>query len=245
MSATNEIATQEPKPVATAPATTEAAQFIAVIERAASNPDVDVDKMERLLTMQERVLNRNAEQAFNAALAQMQSELPTIAETSQGHNTKYAPLEKINQVVRPILQAHGFAITFRTKQIQGGVEITAVLSHREGHHEETSLTLPADTSGNKNAVQAIGSTISYGKRYALCALLNISTGDDTDGVPPQTTVDYVSAGQVKQLANAIDMAGMDEAGFCRQAGISCLENLEAVRFERAMAHLKQKAQGGR
>ena len=44
--------------------------------------------------------------------------------------------------------------------------------------------LPLDTSGSKNGVQAVGSTVSYGKRYAICALLNISTGDDTDGNIP-------------------------------------------------------------
>jgi hypothetical protein len=41
--------------------------------------------------------------------------------------------------------------------------------------------MPIDTSGSKTSVQGIGSTVSYGKRYTLCALLNISTGDDTDG----------------------------------------------------------------
>lgn len=235
----SEVAKQEHQ-VPSVPAS-ESAQFLAVVERAAMNPDVDIDKMERLLDMQERVLNRNAEQAFNAALAQMQSELPTVAETAKGHNTKYAPLERINEAVRPILQRHGFAITFRTKQGQAGIEVSAVLSHREGHHEETSLILPADNSGSKNAVQAIGSTISYGKRYALCALLNISTGDDTDGAP--ASVNVISATQAQEIRKAIRSAGMDEPLFCHQAGIDMVENLESNRFGRAMSHLQQCAQG--
>ncbi|WNZ54812.1 ERF family protein [Microbulbifer sp. MKSA007] len=190
MSESSQVMVQPATQPAPAQPASEATQMLAVIERVAANPEADIDKLERLLDMQERVMNRNAEQAFNAALAQMQNELPTVAETAEGHNGKYAPLEKINETVRPALQKHGFAVTFRTKQQNNAVEIIAVLSHREGHHEETSLILPLDTSGKKNTVQAIGSTVSYGKRYALCALLNISTGEDTDGAPPQTPTAY-------------------------------------------------------
>jgi hypothetical protein len=44
------------------------------------------------------------------------------------------------------------------------------------------MELPFDNSGSKNTVQAIGSSVSYGKRYVLCMLLNISTGgEDNDG----------------------------------------------------------------
>lgn len=194
----NQLTKQESTPAVQPTVSSETAQVMAVIERVASNPDADIDKLERLLDMQERVMNRNAEQAFNAALAQMQSQLPTVAETARGHNSNYAPLEKINEVVRPTLQKHGFAVTFRTQQNDNAVEITAVLSHREGHHQETSLVLPLDSSGSKNAVQAIGSTISYGRRYALCALLNVSTGDDTDGVLPNAQ-NLISSQQIEHL----------------------------------------------
>ncbi|MDP5211322.1 ERF family protein [Microbulbifer sp. 2205BS26-8] len=238
----NQLVKQESTPVAQPIVGSETAQVMAVIERVASNPDADIDKLERLLDMQEWVMNRNAEQAFNAALAQMQSELPTVAETAKGHNSNYAPLEKINETVRPTLQKHGFAVTFRTDQGNNGVKITAVLSHRDGHHQETSLILPLDTSGSKNAVQAIGSTVSYGRRYALCALLNISTGDDTDGEPPKAG-NSISPDQIQKIRNAIKMAGDDEQMFCKSAGISSIHQLEAARFPRAMNYLKNKAQG--
>ncbi|QFT55608.1 ERF family protein [Microbulbifer sp. THAF38] len=242
MSESNQVMAKPETPPATVPAPSEVAQVLAVIERVAANPEADIDKLERLLDMQERVMSRNAEQAFNAALAQMQSELPTVAETAKGHNTMYAPLEKINEAVRPALQKHGFAVTFRTKQHSNAVEITAVLSHREGHHQETSLILPLDTSGSKNAVQAIGSTVSYGKRYALCALLNISTGEDTDGAPP-ANMNGVAPNQIQQLRNAIQMAGISEQQFCASAGIADINQLEASRFSRAMSHLQSRAQG--
>lgn len=156
--------------------------MISVIERVATDPNADIGKLEKMLDMQERVLNRNAAQSFAADMAAMQAEMPRVFKLASGHNTTYARLEDINDALRPTLQKFGFCVTFRINQ-QGleSVTVTAVCSHKLGHSETASMTLPLDKSGSKNAVQAIGSTVSYGKRYAMCALLNISTGDDTNG----------------------------------------------------------------
>ncbi|TDX23305.1 ERF superfamily protein [Modicisalibacter xianhensis] len=176
--------------------------IIQVIERAAMNPDVDIDKMERLLQMQERILDRQAMMAYSAAMAAMQTELPSIEERGQGNNGKYATLEDIVDTVRPILQRHGFAVSFRIQTQERGLEVIGILMHQAGHREETSMLLPADVSGNKNAVQAFGSSTSYGKRYVLCALLNITTrGQDDNGqmAAPNRCVTPFQAGQLDRL----------------------------------------------
>ncbi|MBY6207471.1 MULTISPECIES: ERF family protein [Halomonas] len=184
----------------------ESTAIIQVIERAALNPDVDIDKMERLLQMQERVLDRQAMMAYSAAMAAMQTELPSIAERGQGNNGAYATLEDIVDTVRPIMKQHGFAVSFRIQTQERGIQVTGVLMHKDGHREETSMLLPADTSGSKNAVQAFGSSTSYGKRYVLCALLNITTrGQDDNGhgaAPPVKVVTAFQAAQLKQLITA-------------------------------------------
>ncbi|OLO10476.1 single-stranded DNA-binding protein [Chromohalobacter japonicus] len=183
--------------------------IIQVIERAALNPDVDIDKMERLLQMQERVLDRQALMAYSAAMAAMQTELPSIAERGKGNNGHYATLEDIVDTVRPIMQKHGFAVSFRIQTQERGIQITGVLMHQDGHREETSMLLPADVSGNKNAVQAFGSSTSYGKRYVLCALLNITTREQDDNGQAAATVKLVTpfqAGQIKQLIAACPSA---------------------------------------
>jgi hypothetical protein len=162
--------------------------ILAVIARAASDQAVDIDKMERLLQMQERVLARGAEAEFSTALAAMQPSLPSIDEKGSIKNrdgqvqSTYALWEDINDAIKPMLSEHGFALSFRVAEREGKTIVTGVLSHRSGHRETTDITLPADTSGSKNAVQAIGSSISYGKRYAAGALLNFtSRGEDDDG----------------------------------------------------------------
>jgi hypothetical protein len=61
------------------------------------------------------------------------------------------------------------------------VKVTCILSHKDGHREETTLSGPFDHSGNKNAVQAIGSGVAYLQRYTLKAAVGVAAGHDDDG----------------------------------------------------------------
>lgn len=185
--------------------------MLSVIERAARDPNVDIDKMERLMQMHERMQARQAKAEFDADMAELQPELPAIGERGkaivQGQvRYTFALWEDINTAIKPVLMRHGFALTFRT-DFSNGITVTGVLSHRGGHREETSITLPSDKSGSKNDVQAVASTVSYGKRYTAGALLNLTShGEDDDA--------YAAAGDADAAADwyaAIDAATtMDE-----------------------------------
>lgn len=187
-----ELRTVDQLPIA--PAASESAAILSVIERMATNPDIDPDRIERFIVLKERMDKEVARKAFAAALAECQAELPVIEERGQikygkrdkdGDDTgpTYALWEDINEAIRPVLKTHGFALTFRTGQTpEGKIIVTGILGHREGHFEETTMILMHDSSGAKNAVQAMGSSISYGKRYTSGALLNYtSRGEDDDG----------------------------------------------------------------
>lgn len=160
----------------------DATSLMAVISRAASDPNTDVDKLERLMGLYERITDRSAKEAYAAALADMQPELPVIEEkgaiknNQQAVQSTYARWEDINDAIRPVLHKYGFALSFRPgRDPQGLVTVTGVLSHRQGHSEEATFTLPIDSSGSKNGVQAIGSSMSYGQRYTAKALLNLTS----------------------------------------------------------------------
>lgn len=177
----HDIMTIDQTPVV-APVASESAAIIQVIERAAMNPNVDIDKMERLLQMQERIMERNAKAAYAAAFAMMQPHLPEIPEKGKSNNGSYALWEDINDLIKPVLAEYGFGISFQPGRDGPNVTVTAILTHREGHSEQATMLLPIDTSGSKNAVQAVGSSTSYGKRYTAQALLNLtSRGEDDDG----------------------------------------------------------------
>lgn len=176
-------------PEQTAVVAADAPTIMAVIAKAAGDPNTDVDKLSRLMDLYERISDRNAKAAYLSALAEMQPQLPEIEEAGGIKNrdgdvqSTYALWEDVNRAVKPILHEHGFAISFRVgSAADGRLTVTGVLSHREGHQEETTITLPHDSSGSKNAVQAVGSSTSYGKRYTAMALLNLtSRGEDDDG----------------------------------------------------------------
>jgi hypothetical protein len=198
--ASNALIEHVETPAAIVPVSESAAIF-QIIERAARDPNVDITKMERLMEMHERMQANRAKAAYASALAEMQPRLPIIEENGKIvvkdkvtkeviQSTSYALWEDINEAIKPILAEHGFAITFRNGLAPDGkVMVTAILSHREGHQEETTMVLPHDSTGSKNAVQAVGSSTQYGKRYTASALLNItSRGEDDDaqatGEPP-------------------------------------------------------------
>lgn len=181
--------------------------IMAVISRAAADPTCDIDKLERLMAMHERMQARDAEAEFNAAMAAMQSDIPSIAErgaivVNGQKRSDYATFEDINDVIKPIMQQHGFAITFKVENVAQGLSVTGILMHRAGHRESTTMLLPLDTSGSKNAVQAVGSSTSYGKRYVMSALLNLTTrGEDDDGhaAVPTANVTTVQASGITAL----------------------------------------------
>ncbi len=249
----NEVMVSD-KPVNLPAVSAETTALLSMIERVCLDPNADIDKLSKMLDMQERVLNRNAEQAIAADFAAMQSELPRIARNGTIEikkdgkliqSTPFAKLEDINDGVRPTLQKYGFGVSFSIAQAGGLVTVTAKLLHRLGHSEITAISLPIDSTGSKNAVQGNGSTVSYGKRYAMCALLNISTGDDTDGNLQKQDDDhaFVSSSQVVALINAIAMAGLTQEQFCKNktVNIESVEMLPAQRFDGAIAFLKARA----
>ncbi|WP_083942820.1 ERF family protein [Sphingomonas soli] len=218
-----------------------------VIARAARDPNVDIDKMERLIAMQERVQDRSARASYFAALSVMQPGLPVVSERGgikdrNGNvQSTYALWEDVNEAIRPILAEHGFALTFRVRRADAEISVTGVLSHRDGHFEETELTLPTDASGSKNAVQAVGSSTSYGKRYTAFALLNITTtGEDDDGRRGGDPTP-VSLEQLDELQRRASEVGADLRRFCAHLKVHSLAVLPASRYGEALRKLDLKA----
>jgi len=154
-----------------------------VIERLAANPDVDVAKLEKIIDLQERILQHNARAAFNEAYAEMQRELPVIVERGRTNTGKYAPLEDIVEIVRPIITRFGFALSHKTEwPDKETVRVVGILTHKQGAERTSEFLSSADESGNKNDIQGLGSAISYGRRYTTNDLLNIVTrGQDDNG----------------------------------------------------------------
>lgn len=243
MSQAQEVIIDQPRDIAPVNETT---AIIQVIERAAANPNVDIDKMERLLEMQERIMARNAKNAFASAFATMQPELPVIKErggiTDRSGNvqSRYALWEDMNEAIRPALAKHGFSLSFRTGYEGDKIVVTGVLLHREGHSEETTMHLPLDMSGSKNAVQGVGSSTSYGKRYTAQALLNLTSGGEDDDGKAAGNVETIDADQVGTLRRMLASIGSSEERFLKFIKVTALEEIAADRFLDACKILSDK-----
>lgn len=191
-------ARKPPRPSLSATVADAGAAFLAMVREVALNPNIDEKKLEALLGMQERVMDRQARMAFDDALMRMQPKLPIItkdgrivvkekdARTGQRtgketQNTPYAKWEKIAAVIKPILREFGFLITHRYSTAPDGrMRITAVLKGH-GHTDDSCyMDLQADVTGSKNNAQGWASSGSYGKRHTACAVLNIITKDEDD-----------------------------------------------------------------
>jgi len=221
----------------------EGATLLAVISRAASDPNTDVTKMERLMAMYERVEAKRAEAEFAEALADMQPHLPAIAERGKAKvngdvRYTFALWEDINAAIKPILQQYGFALSFRT-DFTDGIAVTGVLTHRSGHSERTTIKLPTDASGSKNAVQAVASSVSYGKRYTAGALLNLTShGEDDDAFT--AAVEYCTDEQLAKLNEWIESTGSDKSKFLKFLKVDSLDKLPAKQYDKALSALRAK-----
>lgn len=220
--------------------------ILAIIAKAASDPNVDIDKMDRLLQMQERVQDRQAAADFADALAKMQPELPVITANSEiKHNgkliAKYATWDHIYSAIKPILSDYGFALIFRNTSTDTKETTTAVLK-RGGHEETNSVTLDRDTGGAKNSVQAVGSSRTYGQRYSACPLIGITIqGDDDDGYAAGAA-HPISVSQYNELGKRIRDLEVNEPVFLKVLQHNGpLEELPASKFAKAMQQLDVKA----
>lgn len=163
--------------------------MVAMIERLVLNPEADLDKLERMLTMKERLDAQSAKVAFAGALSAARAEIPPIIKDAtvdfgkgdKRTHYKHETLAGIAKVIDPVLARFGLSYRFRTEQGQGGVRVTCIIAHASGHSEETSLSCSPDGSGSKNPFQAVGSAVTYLQRYTLKASLGLSAEVDDDG----------------------------------------------------------------
>ena len=116
-----------------------------------------------------------------AALEVVQSEMPTMPKNSQAYGYKYTDLDTITQTIKPILHKHALAYMQSIgSTMQGQVTLTTRLFNSNGQYIEDTVALPVITSTKNNEAQTLGMSITYMRRYALCAMLGITSDEDVD-----------------------------------------------------------------
>jgi hypothetical protein len=212
----------------------------------------DIAIIERLSTLAERWQEmqdkRRALMAFNNAVADAKANIPTIKKTSRVkfESTKagardtdymYEDFAAVAETVAPHLGSAGLSYRYRLEQpTADSVTVTCVLSHRDGHMEETPLTCKVDPSGNKNHIQAISSAVTYLERITLKAALGLAAGKDDDGRASgrpmnEIPVDTVNADEIEQLKAKCDAVGCPHAKFLKWVPVESFEEIPADYFQ--------------
>lgn len=171
----------------------------------------DIEKLEKLMQLQERWEAANAKKAYIAAMSEFRKQCPTIEKTRKGHNTKYAGLAESIDQIKGLLAECGLSHSWNTTQDGDVVSVTCTVTHIGGHSESTTLCAGPDTTGSKNSIQAIGSTVSYLQRYTLFAILGLASQEmDNDGNPdtPIEVLDLISTAE-----NMDDLMGRFKAAW--------------------------------
>ena len=203
--------------------------------------------MKDLFDLQVRYEQRLAEQAYADAITAFQADCPPIRKNATNPHSKksYADYEGVMRTITPLLRKHKIVITFDTAESDG--KMTTTCRVRVGTVEKTTtITLPVDAASKMmNATQAGGAAMSYGRRYALAAALNlIYTDEDTDALPADSCI---TDAELAELRRALVAAGQEPGPFLDWAShaagfaVEHLEQLPGRLYQQAIGFLKRKA----
>jgi hypothetical protein len=156
-----------------------------LIERA-SAAGASIETLQQLFELKLRVEADEARKAFNAAMADFKAHPPRINKNKHVKfgSTEYdhATLDNVTDSITAALSKVGISHKWAIEQKDGKIIVTCVLTHNLGHSERTPIEAAADTSGSKNAIQAIGSAVTYLQRYTLLSATGLAVaGADNDG----------------------------------------------------------------
>ena len=214
--------------------------------RFALEKGANLDQLKQLLDIQKEWEANEARKSFNQAMAAFKSNPPKINKDKKvkyGGGDKavgysHASLGNVTQKIGAELSKHGLSASWITKQ-NGTISVTCRITHKMGHSEETTLSAAADTSGAKNSIQAIGSTITYLERYTLLALCGLATFDqDDDGAI--VGAEFISEKQFSKILDLINEYQVDTEKFCEYMKVDAVKNIPTSKYQQAVAALNLK-----
>ena len=218
--------------------------LLAMIERLASNPQLNIEVFQALLKARREEEDRAAERAFNAAMSQAKGALSpvlktrdvdfTSAKTQTRTKYKYEAFADVARVVDPVFSAHGLAYRFSVEQQGDMARVTCIVSHSDGHSEKIKLEGKVDPgSTGMSMVQALGSILTYLQRYSLRAAIGLAAGVDDDGRGGAGASPKISIEQANELQKLIDESGRSQVTLLRLVGVDEVVDMNLDQFTRA------------
>lgn len=177
----------------------------------------DIDKLEKLMALQERWEKSEAKKAYDHSMNAFHADPPEVVKnkTVKFNDTKYhhVSLDHLAGAVSEKMAPHGLSFRWDTEQLEGGlIKVSCVITHEQGHSERVSLSASPDQSGKKNNIQAIGSTVRYLQRYTLEAAAGVASKDknDDDGQGAGPEIERITEDQANELHAMAEENGVME-----------------------------------
>lgn len=221
---------------------------MAMLDKALATGNVEI--IAKVMDLQERWERNQARKAFDEAMAAAKAEIKTVAKnravdftSPKGRtNYRYEDLAEIARTVDPALAKHGLSYRFRaTSNPNEPITVTCIVSHRNGHSEENTLSAGRDESGNKNSIQGIGSTITYLQRYSLKAALGLAAGHDDDAKTVDTG-EVITDAQAEEIRKLVTDSKSNADLFLKWAGAESIPDIRASKYQDAVKFLNAKMQ---
>ena len=237
------VAAPSPDPVPPT-AATGGGGLLVMIERLATNPALNVEVFDRLLTARRQEEDRAAERAFNLAMSIAKGELQPVLKTRDvdypskkegGGRTKYKyeSFADVAKVVDPVFAAHGLAYRFAVEQQGDMAKVTCIVSHSDGYSDRVRLESKVDPGNTGMSwVQALGTVLTYLQRYSLRAAIGLAAGIDDDGRTGGASP-KISIEQANELQKLIDDTGRSQATLLRLVGVDEVVEMNVDQFTRA------------
>jgi hypothetical protein len=228
------------------PVPSEHKEMMTLIERALIDPAITPEKLNGLYDFKLRLDSRAAEIEANGAFALVITKMPRIKKNGMidyGKGQKpipYGKWEDVQDAIRPVYEAEGFTLSFDNENREGGgLIVHAILRHANGHVFKSSMPVPLDTSGGKQNVQGMGSSSSYGQRYATKSLFNlVFEGEDDDGA--RAGIELITLEQCKVINALLESTKADTTRFFQYMEVAEVASVQKKDYARALNALGTK-----
>lgn len=231
--------------------------YFDLIREVIGNPDAPAEKLKILVDMRLLLEDREAEKAFKSAMLAAQKEVKALKwdKVNPEKNSRYASYPKIEEMLCPIREKHGFVQSFDSEPSDAPDQMIFCcdVTHEAGFTKRYRLPMSTSGLGAKgggvmSGAQAVGNGVSYGMRNIQKMIWNIPMlvdRDDNDGnAPPPKPITEKQVADLTALA--AEAAKDDESAadvlqaYCKYIHIEKIQSLPATMFKEASNTFKNR-----
>jgi len=183
------------------------------------------------------------------ALSQAQSEFLRIPHNKKANYGEYADLDTIWDHIREPLTRHALTVTQLVCGENGKFVLYTHIGHESGQWMQSRLEFMPSANTRGSVEQALGSSISYYKRYSLVAILGLNDGGDNDGeqnvvataIQPvrKQESEFISTDQLQQLEYELKDQTAIKARMLAAYGYDDLHELPRAKFQACLNRIRE------